>query len=80
MRIAVPVKSNNATVLEEYAKEHGIEYTTVDVASIDEGAEALRTGKADIAVFGALNKLEGCKVIHLFDAAPIYFTVKKGNS
>ncbi len=80
VRIAVPVKSNNATVLEEYAKEHGIEYTTVDVASIDEGAEALRTGKADIAVFGALNKLEGCKVIHLFDAAPIYFTVKKGNS
>lgn len=79
-RIAVTQSSSNASILENFALEHNFTYEPVYIDSMEEKIQALKNGKADLAIFNATNQVPGSKVVSVLDTYPFYYTVKKGNS
>ncbi len=79
-RIAVTQSSSNASILENFALEHNFNYEPVYIDSMAEKIQALKNGKADLAIFNATNQVPGSKVVSVLDTYPFYYTVKKGNS
>ncbi len=78
-RIAVTKSSSNSGILKKFAKEHNFTYTPVYINSMEDKIQALKTGKADMAIFNATNNVDNGKIVSVLDTYPFYYTVKKGN-
>lgn len=78
-RIACAANSTNAEELAIYAEKQGFSYTLIPCKTNDEMIEAVKNGDADLAVFSAANQFPDSKLIAVFSAAPVFFTVKEGN-
>lgn len=79
-RIAVTKSSSNAGILELFAKEHNFTYTPVYINSMKDKIQALKNGRADMAIFNATNDVDNGKIVSVLDTYPFYYTVKKGNN
>ncbi len=79
-RIAVTKSSSNSGILKKFAKEHNFTYTPVYINSMKDKIQALKNGRADMAIFNATNDVDNGKIISVLNTYPFYYTVKKGNS
>ena len=79
-RIACAANSTNAEELAIYAKNQGFSYTLIPCKTNDEMIAAVEDRDADLAVFSAANQFPGSKLVAVFSAAPVFFTVKVGNT
>ncbi len=79
-RVACAENSTNAEEFDIYAKDHGFSYDLIPCKTNDEMIEAVENGDADLAVFSAANEFPGSKLVATFSSAPVFFTVKEGNT
>ena len=79
-RIACAENSTNTEELAAYAEANGFTYELQLYPTNDEIMEAVNSGKADFAVFSAANAYPGARLVAVFSAAPVYITVKEGNT
>lgn len=80
VRIAVTRNSSNEQDLEQFAKKNNFTYQPVYIASMEDKISALHSGEADMIIFSVVNYVPDAKLLSLLNAAPFYYTVKKGNT
>lgn len=64
----------------EYAGKKGFQFEKMEYSKVDEAAEALRSGQADLAVFGSLRKQDGFKIVDKLSPIPFYIIMSKNNN
>jgi len=77
-RIGVTQSSTTADSLADFAASRGFSYTPVYVESNDEKLQALQEGRVDLVL--SVSAAEDTALVAVLDAAPFYFTVRKGNT
>ncbi len=79
-RVACAENSTNAEEFAVYAKNNNFSYTLVPCTTNEEMIQAVKDGEADLAVFSSANSFIGSKLVAVFASAPVFLTVKQGNT